>query len=170
MVVQTYTSNSSPQYGDNVLRADSVVLVCSPSTVRIANGSGSDMRSRLYRPSAPTTTRACVCVVRGFANNKSKKNNNVLNQGKTNRKRNVPVTRSVDVPLLVFFAGGVTVMASRRNRQKKKRLNKKTSKIGRPPHLRCIWVALDVAQGSFLSNDRFPLGPCFASVLEVGLR
>lgn len=50
----TVTSKLSFQYGLSVFLMTEVVCVCSPSTVTIANGSGSLKTSRLARPSAAT--------------------------------------------------------------------------------------------------------------------
>lgn len=55
----THTSKCSFHVGDSVRRITAVVLVCSPSTVRTANGSGSARRSRFARPLAPNTCGKC---------------------------------------------------------------------------------------------------------------
>ena len=61
---RAYTSKCSFQTGLNVRLAIAVVLVCSPSTVRTANGSGRLRSSRLTKPFAPNTgeTRRCQWV------------------------------------------------------------------------------------------------------------
>lgn len=54
-MISTYMSKDSFQYGFRVFLITLVVCVCSASTVRTANGSGSLNTSRFDRPSAATT-------------------------------------------------------------------------------------------------------------------
>lgn len=56
-VFDTHTSNFSFHAGLNVLLAIAVVLVCSPSTVSTANGSGKLSNSRFTRPLALYTLK-----------------------------------------------------------------------------------------------------------------
>jgi hypothetical protein len=60
-VRRAYTSKCSFQTGLKVRLAIAVVLVCSPSTVRTANGSGRLRSSRLTKPFAPNTVETRHC-------------------------------------------------------------------------------------------------------------